>query len=100
MTTGGFDCNSAQTEQVATAMTNATAPLDAVADRAPEVPNAGTATGAVVEMLSSLAGAMQEFTTATAGTGTQVADSVATYRRDDEGAAGAVNGVPIPAPPR
>lgn len=100
MTTGGFDCDTAEAGQVANSTTTATAPLDAVAGAAPEAPNAGTATGAVIDVLASLSEAMRDFTQATEATGRQVSEAVATYRRDDTGAAGNVNRVPMPGPPR
>lgn len=100
MTSGGFDCTPSQADQVANTMRTATAPLDGMASAAPETPNAGTATGAVIDVLTSLSEAMRDFTQASDATGQQVSEAVATYRRDDTGAAGNVNSVPIPGPPR
>lgn len=100
MTSGGFDCNITQTEQVATTMTTATTPVEGLADRTPEPPSAGSATGAVIDFMQRLAEAMTEFTRSTHALGEQLSGTVDTYRRDDDGVAGNINSVPIPGPPR
>ena len=95
----GYDTHVGATRGVGTTTTGAADPLGAAADTMPEAPNAGTATGAVIDLLQSLSEAMANLTQAIEVTGTQVTGAVDTYVGDDGAAAGNVGAVDVPSGP-
>lgn len=95
----GYDVEPAAVRDVGTSISGATAPLGVAADGATEAPNAGIATGDVVDYLQALSEALRDLTQAVEATGQQVVEAVDTYERDDQGAAGDVRTVEFPAGP-
>jgi hypothetical protein len=95
----GYDTHVGATRGVGTTTTAATDPLGAVADTVPEPPNAGTATGTVIDFMQSLAETMAGLTQQVEATGQQVTGAVNTYVGDDGAAAGNVGAVDVPSGP-